>query len=208
MRTAAGTSSSFVSPTIGWTKRPSTVSSAAFVRYSCARWIGFRVWNATTVRQPRRANSARLARRQDVRRDRVDVPGQRRDLGTPGHRARRLVEQRRHAGVRGVGRAVHEPRLALEVALVDLVDAHRAQRRALRADQHEHVAALARLAAQGDGDRPRPAVGEAHRLDDRGPVRVAEEARERRVPPDGQQLDVRGLAGAERELDHAVLPSR
>ncbi len=40
---------------------PSTVSSAHFVRYSCARWIGFRVWNPTTRFQPRSAKSARVS---------------------------------------------------------------------------------------------------------------------------------------------------
>ncbi len=39
---------------------PSTTSSAAFVTYSCARWIGLRVWNPTTRFQPRSANAARV----------------------------------------------------------------------------------------------------------------------------------------------------
>src|SRR5919106_1719168 len=52
MRVSAGMSSSFVSPTIGWMKRPSTISRAALVRYSCARWIGLRVWKPTIVSQP------------------------------------------------------------------------------------------------------------------------------------------------------------
>ncbi len=30
--------------------------------YSCARWIGLRVWNPTTLCQPRASNSAREAR--------------------------------------------------------------------------------------------------------------------------------------------------
>ena len=49
-------SSDFVSPTIGWMNSPSTISSADLVMYSCARWIGLRVWNATTVFQPRSSN--------------------------------------------------------------------------------------------------------------------------------------------------------
>ncbi len=42
-------------------KSPSTHSSAAFVMYSWARWIGLRVWKPTTVFQPRSANAAREA---------------------------------------------------------------------------------------------------------------------------------------------------
>ena len=56
----AGTSSPFVSPTSGWMRMPSTVSSAHFVTYSCARWIGLRVWKPTTRFQPRSANAARV----------------------------------------------------------------------------------------------------------------------------------------------------
>src|SRR4051812_18614783 len=41
-------SSDFVAPTRGWIIRPSQISSAAFVMYSCARWIGLRVWKPTT----------------------------------------------------------------------------------------------------------------------------------------------------------------
>src|SRR5438045_2737411 len=54
-------SPSLVSPTSGWMKRPSTISSAAFVRYSCARWMGLRVWKPTTVLHPRSAPGARRA---------------------------------------------------------------------------------------------------------------------------------------------------
>ena len=41
--------------------RPSTDSSAAFVMYSWARWIGLRVWKPTMVFQPRSAKAAREA---------------------------------------------------------------------------------------------------------------------------------------------------
>jgi hypothetical protein len=40
---------------------PSTVSSAALVMYSCARWIGLRVWNPTTVCQPLSAKRFRVS---------------------------------------------------------------------------------------------------------------------------------------------------
>jgi hypothetical protein len=51
-------SSDFVSPTIGWMNSPSTSSSAHLVMYSWARWIGLRVWKATTRYQPFSANLA------------------------------------------------------------------------------------------------------------------------------------------------------
>src|SRR3954468_22646991 len=54
-------SSPLVSPTSGWIIRPSTVSSAPLVRYSCARWIGLRVWKPTTRFQPRSANVRRVS---------------------------------------------------------------------------------------------------------------------------------------------------
>ena len=37
------------------------ISSATLVRYSCARWIGLRVWKPTTVCQPRSANVRRVS---------------------------------------------------------------------------------------------------------------------------------------------------
>src|SRR5207237_6185344 len=53
MRTAAGMSSLLVSPTSGCRSSPSTLSSATFCRYSCARWTGLRVWKPTIVLHPR-----------------------------------------------------------------------------------------------------------------------------------------------------------
>ena len=40
--------------------RPAVISSAHLVRYSWARWIGLRVWNAATVFQPFAANASRV----------------------------------------------------------------------------------------------------------------------------------------------------
>src|SRR5438067_1361439 len=40
---------------------PSVTSSATLVRYSCARWIGLRVWNAEMRFQPLLRKSARVA---------------------------------------------------------------------------------------------------------------------------------------------------
>ena len=59
MRTSAGMSPALVLPISGWMKSPSQVSSAAFVRYSWARWIGLRVWKATIRFQPRSAKALR-----------------------------------------------------------------------------------------------------------------------------------------------------
>ena len=39
---------------------PSVCSSAHFVRYSWARWIGLRVWKAATVFHPLASNMARV----------------------------------------------------------------------------------------------------------------------------------------------------
>src|SRR5215212_8900549 len=58
MRTSAGTSPSLVGPTSGCSRSPSTVSRAHFMRYSCARCTGLRVWKPTTVAQPRSAKAA------------------------------------------------------------------------------------------------------------------------------------------------------
>ena len=60
MRTSPGMSSFFVVPISGWISRPSQISSAHFVRYSCARWMGLRVWNATMRFQPFSLNSSRV----------------------------------------------------------------------------------------------------------------------------------------------------
>src|SRR5215218_9870515 len=44
--------------TSGCSNNPSTISRAHFMRYSWARWTGLRVWNPTTVAQPRSAKAA------------------------------------------------------------------------------------------------------------------------------------------------------
>ena len=108
----------FVSPTSGWISRPSTVSSATFVRYSCARWIGLRVWKPTTRLQPRSANAApRLGR---VERELGELRRRPLEHGHPaGEVHRLLLEEPRDAGMLRVGRAVGELRLALLVVVVD-----------------------------------------------------------------------------------------
>ena len=127
-------SSDFVSPTSGWMKRPSTPSSAALVMYSCARWIGLRVWKPTTVFQPRSANAARdWLGRQDVGLERLRVLGQVDDPHRPGDAAAPSAQQRGDAGMLVVGRAVDLLGLALDVALEDLLDRQDAQQRGRRA---------------------------------------------------------------------------
>ena len=123
MRTSKGTSSPLVTPESGWSSSPSTCSSATLVRYSWARCTGLRVWNPTTVDQPRSANAARVS---------AGVEGTsparlRGDPDRPGDHGRSLREQRGDAGMRLVGGAVHLARLGLEVAIVDLGDRERAE---------------------------------------------------------------------------------
>ena len=123
-------SSDLVSPTSGWMKSPSTDSSAALVMYSCARWIGLRVWKPTIVFQPRsREGGAGGLRRQDVVLELVRVLRKvhsahrtRRRSGFPRPSGRR----RRGAPYRSCGRRA---RLVLEVALEDLLDGQHAQQR-------------------------------------------------------------------------------
>ena len=89
-------------------KRPSTPSSAALVMYSCARWIGLRVWKPTTCFQPRSANAARdCGGRQQVGLERLRVLGQVHDPA-PGRRGSgrppRAGPRRRGARRRSCGR--------------------------------------------------------------------------------------------------------
>ena len=99
MRTSAGMSSPLVAPTSGWMSRPSTISSAHFWMYSCARWIGLRVWNPTTVFQPRSANAARVWA--GVRRYcwKSTMSGQPDDLELAGDAAIARLVERPHPGV-------------------------------------------------------------------------------------------------------------
>ncbi len=59
-RTSAGMSPSFSFPSSWWMSRPSQTSIATLARYSWARCIGLRVWNAATVDHPRDSKSARV----------------------------------------------------------------------------------------------------------------------------------------------------
>ena len=198
-------SSDFVSPTIGWMNSPSTISSADLVMYSCARWIGLRVWNATTVFQPRSSNVFFVSRRrQQVGLHRVDVLRQLLDGDRAGDRPRALAVGHRHAGVLLVRRTEDLLGLVLQIALVDLLDGDRAELRAFVADQLDRVPDLARLGGEGDRDRPRLPVGQPHVVHDRLPRVGALEALERREAAVRQQLEIRSLLVRQLELAHAA----
>src|SRR5919197_481519 len=105
--------------------------------------------------------------------------------------------------MRGIARAVDPLGLQQQVALVDLLDDERAKRAAFVADQGQRLADLARLRAEGDRNRPRAPVRKPHRGDDRLPVRLALEARERREAIVGEQLEVGRVARVEAQLRQA-----
>src|SRR5215212_4632809 len=115
MRTSAGTSPSLVGPTSGCSSSPSTISRAHFIRYSWARWTGLRVWNPTTLVQPRSAKAARVWAGVRAR----DRTGQRLEdgLDRAGHGPGRGRQHPGHTGVGGVGGAVDELGLGPAVAL-------------------------------------------------------------------------------------------
>ena len=155
-----------VSPISGWRKRPSQISSAALVRYSCARWIGLRVWKATIRFQPRSANALlRLLGGQVAAHERLVVVGQRVGLDLAGDAAVALLADRGDAGMLVVGRAVDLLGLELDVALEDLADGQAAERLAVRRGQLDDVALGAvEVGRERDRDRPDLAAGEAHVL--------------------------------------------
>ena len=91
------------------------------MRYSCARWIGFRVWNPTTRFQPRSAKILRVSAGSRASSGNSAVsPLEYRDA--TGEVERLLRVQARDARVRVVGRAEAVLGLALLVVLVGLLD--------------------------------------------------------------------------------------
>ena len=179
-------------------RRPSTVSSAHFVRYSCARWIGLRVWKPTTRFQPRSAKSARVS---------AGILVQLRELGLEpledGDRAGEvrvlLRVEPRDAGMLAVRRPEALLRLALLVVGVDLLDVEHGEPSAALVGER-HPVALRRLGdGQADGQRPAQAVRELHRLDDALVVLAAHEAGERGERAGGEHVEVGELARRERD---------
>ena len=109
----------------------------------------------------------------------------------PGHAARALGVQRRDARVLRVGRAVDVARLALEVALEDLLDVDHAEQAPVAVAQREAVAlGRLRVARERDRDAPRQAVGEPHLVHHAPPVVGALEAAQRAEAADREQLEV------------------
>ena len=179
-------------------RSPSTVSSAHLVRYSCARWIGLRVWNPTTRFQPRSAKSARVSRGS------LCSSGNAGSCALEhGHRAGdvvvRLAVEPRHAGMSVVGRAEAPLRLALLVVAVDLLDLEDGERPAALVGERDPVSARLVLDGEADGQRPRKAAREAHVLDDALVVGRRHEARERRERARGEHVQVGQLARRERD---------
>jgi hypothetical protein len=126
------------------------------------------------------------------------------------------VVERPHPGVLEVLGAEHRLRLGRSVALVRLGELEqrerrrtvcRGQRDRLRAADPLHVVLVRR---QRDRDRPRQAVREVHRVEDRSVLALAHEARERRQRADGEHLEIGELALVHHELRmiHRVLAGR
>ena len=178
--------------------RPSTVSSAPFVRYSCARWIGFRVWKPTTRRQPRSSKALRVS------------AGSRASSGNGGLRAhedrdlageieRVLRVEARDSGMRLVGRPEAALGLALLVVLEDLLDLEDGQRSSAAVGERDAVPCGRGLDGEADRERPGEPVREVHVLDDALVVVAAHESLERRERSRGEHVQVGHLTRGQRQ---------
>ena len=140
----------------------------------------------------------RLGRRLVAAHERLVVVGQRVHLDLAGDAALALAIDRRDARVLGVGRPVDLLGLEGEVALEDLADVEASERLAVRRREVDHIAGPAlEVGRERDRDRPVLPRRQAHRLTGRAPVVGAQKAAEGREAPDGEQLEVRGLARRE-----------
>ena len=178
--------------------RPSTVSSAHLVRYSCARWIGLRVWKPTTRFQPRSAKSARVSAGSLWSSREVGL-GPLEDGHRPGEVRGLLRVELRDAGMLAVGRAEALLRLALLVVGEDLLDLEHRERAAALVRERDAVARRRLGHGEADGQRPGQPVGEPHRLDDALVVRLAHEAGQRRERARGEHVQVGQLARGQRD---------
>ena len=177
---------------------PSTTSSAAFVTYSCARWIGLRVWNPTTRFQPRSANAARVCSGSSASSGNDGSrPLEHRDVA--GEVLAGLAVQARDAGVRLLGRAEAQLGLVPGVVGEHLGDVEHGQQRAVLGGQRDALAARRLGDRERDGQRPDRAVGELHALDDALVVGAAHEAAQRRERAAREHVEVGELAPAERD---------
>ena len=168
------------------------------MRYSCARWIGLRVWNPTTRFQPRSAKIRRVS------------AGSRASSGNSGCGAlehghaprevqRLLRVQASDAGMRVVGRAEALLRLALLVVLEGLLDLEHGDGPAGLVREGDAVSRRRRVDGEADGKRPRKPAREVHLLDDALVVRLAHEALERRERARGDHVEVGELPRGERD---------
>ncbi len=179
--------------------RPSTVSSAPFVRYSWARWIGFRVWKPTTRFQPRSAKAARVSAGSSASSGKLDSARSNTVTGPPRYSGVLLVEPR-DARMRVLGRAVAALGLARLVVPVDVSStSSTATVRPVLVGERDAVA-LRRL-RHGEADRQRPgqAEREPHLGDDPLVVGLAHEALERRERARGDHVEVAQLARRQRD---------
>ena len=200
MRTSAGMSSDFVSPTSGCSSRPSAISSAAFWMYSCARWTGLRVWKPTTRFQPRSANAARVCAGSRRYSGNVGFAGRRKTCTGPPMQDVVLRVDGGDAGVLVLGRAVDLVGLVRLVVVEVLLDGHDRERRAIAVGQRDlalEAVGLLLRDAERDRDRPRQAAGQVHGVDDALVLRLRHEAVERAEAAVGEQLEVGQLARVE-----------
>ena len=177
---------------------PSTTSSAALVTYSCARWIGLRVWKPTTRFQPRSAKAARVC------------CGIERELGEgrlqaleDGHLAGQvlpgLAVQARDAGVCLLRRAEAQLGLVPGVVGEHLAHVERGEQRAVLRGQRDALAAGRLGDGERHGERPDGAVRELHALDDALVVGAPHEAAQGGEGAARQHVEIGDLALAQRD---------
>ena len=164
--------------------RPSTVSSAHLVRYSWARWIGFRV-----VVEGRRQGEV--------------VVG----LDASAESPRTGFEYGGDAGMGGVVGAEEGDHVGVGLGAVELGLDDAPHERAFgvaQVDRGGALDALRRLVVERRRDRERPelAGGHPHALDDRAMVGLAGEGVERRVGAPRQEAEVGAVARCELDLGH------
>ena len=110
------------------------------MRYSCARWIGLRVWNPTTRFHPRSAKIRRVSAGSRASSGNSAVGPLEHGHAT-GEVERLLRVQPRDAGVRLVGRAEAVLGLVLAVVLVGLLDLEDGQSAAALVGERDAVSA-------------------------------------------------------------------
>ena len=176
--------------------RPSTVSRAPFVRYSCARWMGLRVWKPTTRRQPRSSNALRVSAGSSASSGNGRL-GPVEDGHLAGEVQRMLAVQARDSGMCFVGRPEAALGLAFLVVLEDLVNLEDGQGSSVAVGQRDAVSLGCRFHGEADGKSPGEPVREVHVLDHALVVLAAHEALERRQRARGEHVQVGHFARGE-----------